>query len=277
MNYGGIVRHWLLPAARELPRRLGSGGSLTCLGAIEMRLSDDAVLFAHQPDLAVPVDSLTKLLTAIVVEESVAGLALPIAAAEGDIANPGVPFYIQAGESSTFADQLDGMIIKSLRRRRRCAARSALRRRLRVPDGFPEVAVGVAEIAGIAAVEGVGGGLDDGGAGGFGLGHHPVDRVAAGDIVAEREAGGAARGDGEPGVMGEVGLFPEREPEPAGKVEKGHSAMLELGADDAPGRKSQPVAVEGERGLEVVDGKRQHGKAGLHRRLLLFPDNRRAL
>lgn len=113
MNYGGILRHWLLPAARELPGRLGSGGPLTCLGAVEMRLSDGAVLFAHQPDLAVPVDSLTKLLTAILVEESVAGLALPIAATRGDIANPGVPFYIHAGESSTFADQLDGMIIKS--------------------------------------------------------------------------------------------------------------------------------------------------------------------
>lgn len=117
MNILGALRGWAWPSLREAPRRLGDAlgrpQAITAEAGVTVRLADGAVLFDKRADEKFPVASVTKLLTAIVVEETVADLSAPIRARDIDIINPSLAFCIQSGESSTFGDQLEGMLIKS--------------------------------------------------------------------------------------------------------------------------------------------------------------------
>jgi hypothetical protein len=66
------------------------------------------------------------------------------------------------------------------------------------------------------------------------------------------------------GVVGDVGAFEDREFQAAGEIEEGDRAMLELAADDALRRQAQPVAVEFQRRLEVIDAEGENGDTRFH-------------
>ena len=137
-----------------------------------------------------------------------------------------------------------------------------------IPNHFPQMPIGIAEVARIAAVERLLRLLDDLGAGAAGLRHHCVDLLAAGDIVADGERRGADRRLGKAGVVRDVVLRPDSELHPAGQLEERHGAVLELAADYTFGRQPEAVAIEGQRPLEIGDAEGEDGNAGHHRDLL---------
>ena len=141
---------------------------------------------------------------------------------------------------------------------------SARLRPLRVPGDLPQVAVGVVEVAGIAAPEPVAGGVRDDGAGGRGLAHHRVDLFLGGDIVADRDGTQPAGGRGDPRFLGERCAGIERQDQPARELEEGDGAVIELLPDDALGRQAEAVAVVGRGALEIVDGQGKQGDLGLY-------------
>jgi hypothetical protein len=103
------------------------------------------------------------------------------------------------------------------------------------------VAEGVEEGGGAVAVEFVGGGADDGGSGGVGVGDSLVD---VGDFEAESDGGAilADRAD-----TAEIGEF-------IGEVEEG-AADLHFGVADAPGGIGEAVEFDGGEGVAVeVEG-----------------------
>jgi hypothetical protein len=97
-----------------------------------------------------------------------------------------------------------------------------------------------------------------------GLRHHGIDLGLARDIVTDGEFGRAAAGLSDAGVMGDVGAFEDRELQAVPQIEEGDSAVLELLADDAFGRKPQSVSVEFERRLQIIDTKRDDTDASFH-------------
>jgi hypothetical protein len=54
------------------------------------------------------------------------------------------------------------------------------------------------------------------------------------------------------------GARKERELDAALEIEENNRAMLELGADDAFGRKAKPIAIKLERRHQVIDADRNH-------------------
>ncbi len=130
MNLISALRGWGVPALLELPRRAvdlaGAAPPVTAVATISTRLSDGAVLAQKNGHAQYPIASITKLLTAIIVEETIADLSAPIRAKPGDIINPNIPFCVQAGETTTFGDQLDGMLISSDNNAAQLLGRSAV-------------------------------------------------------------------------------------------------------------------------------------------------------
>src|SRR5689334_16878847 len=108
---------------------------------------------------------------------------------------------------STSANQVSAARLAAI------GGRSAERGRVRVERDFPEVAVGILKVAGVAAVEGLLRRLHDRGAGLPGLLDQRVDLGLGADVVRERELGRAARTNGKPGVLGQA---PPR-PQPQGQ------------------------------------------------------------
>lgn len=121
------------------------------------------------------------------------------------------------------------------------------------------MAVGILEVAGVAAPERRLARLDQRRAGALGAGRDGIDLVGAGDVVAERELGGATLALGEAAVVRDVGARPERELEAGLQIEEDDGAMLELPADDALRGQAEAVAVEGKRPLQIVDAKGDEG------------------
>ena len=64
-----------------------------------------------------------------------------------------------------------------------------VRQELGIPRDFPDMLIGILEIAGIAAIEGLLCRFEDGGPGGFGLLHHQVDFFFAADILSQGKFG----------------------------------------------------------------------------------------
>lgn len=124
--------------------------------------------------------------------------------------------------------------------------------------------VGVGEVAGVAAPEGVLRRFDDRGAGGDGLLYEGVHFVARGDVVGEGEFGAAARARRNGGVAGEAGTREQGKFQPRLHVEERNGAMLELLADDAGRGEAEAVAVEGDGSFEVVDAEGDESNARFH-------------
>lgn len=117
MNPISALRGWGVPTLLEMPRRAvdlaGGTPPVTAVATMSTRLSDGEVLAQKNGHAQYPIASITKLLTAIIVEETIADLSAPIRVKPADIINPNLTFCVQAGETTTFGDQLDGMLISS--------------------------------------------------------------------------------------------------------------------------------------------------------------------
>ena len=133
-----------------------------------------------------------------------------------------------------------------------------------VEEHLPEVVVRVLEVARVSALESLLGFLDDACAGFRGLRHDRIDLLLACHVVAEREFRRAGGRSGEATVMGEIVASPDRELEPVLQLEEGNRPVLELSADDAFARESEPVAIEAQRAFQVVDADGQDGDPRLH-------------
>ena len=104
---------------------------------------------------------------------------------------------------------------------------------LRIPGDFPQMAIGVLEIAGIAAPERLLGRLDDDRPGLPGLFHDLIDLGFRRHIVAQAERRCTRRSRGQARILGKARARIERELETALQVEEGHGAVLEFRAEDA--------------------------------------------
>ena len=135
----------------------------------------------------------------------------------------------------------------------------------RVPGDLPQMAVGVLEIARIAAVEGVRGRLDDRRAGRCAPrpSPHPPRRASrhcARARIRSRSPGprqGRCRARGSRAARARASAR-----HASGK--KATAPCSILGADDAFGRKPQAVAVESDGPFEIVDAERDQGDARFH-------------
>jgi len=127
------------------------------------------------------------------------------------------------------------------------------------------MAVGILEVAGIAAPERIVRRLHDGGAGAARLLHRGIDLLPAAHVVADGEIGRARGGNRQSGVVRDAGARPQRQPEPGFEVKKCDGAVLELLADDAFGYESER-AVERERSRQIVDAERDERDARFHAR-----------
>ena len=135
---------------------------------------------------------------------------------------------------------------------------------MRVPGDFPEVAIRVGEVAGVAAIKGVLRFFEDVCPGFSGLFHEIVDGLLAGDVVGEGEFGGAAGLQGDVGVPGDIFSGPKAELEAGLKIEEGDSAVFVFGADDALGGPAKAVAVELQGGFEIVHAEGDEGDSWFH-------------
>src|SRR5687767_1357037 len=140
-----------------------------------------------------------------------------------------------------------------------------LRQNLRVPRHFPDVTVRILKVAGVASPEGVACVLDDTSACAGCLLHQSVNLLARAHVVSERHICGATRLAWQPGVAGNARPRPERENEPALQLEERDCPVLELAADNALARQPEPVPIERERPIEVVDAKRYDSDSRFHR------------
>src|SRR5262249_40572159 len=139
--------------------------------------------------------------------------AQPHSYAEGvrDVLVNGVP-VLRDGEHT---NARPGRVIRGpgWRAARKAGGASSLLHHLpgRIPDAPPQVAVGVLEVAAIAAVEGALGGLHDLGAGAAGLCHDGVNLLLAVDVVADGEVCHARPLNGQARVAGDAGSRPDSE------------------------------------------------------------------
>ena len=122
--------------------------------------------------------------------------------------------------------------------------------------------VRILEIAAIATPECIGGRLDDPRPGFAGLPHDHVDVFLRGDVVAERQLGGAGGSFEKPRVMCKACPRPDGKLKACLQVEEGHGTMFELLTDDPLGRKAEAVPVERDGALKILDGKRDDRDAG---------------
>src|SRR5438094_4691119 len=124
--------------------------------------------------------------------------------------------------------------------------------------------VWVLEVAGVAAVKRIVSALQDTRARSRRLCHDGVDFGFRGYVVREAKFGRALRRHADAGILREARSGPERELESRLQIEERHGAILELGADDTFGVQAQPVAVEPQRALEVVNAQGDERDARLH-------------
>src|SRR5689334_17694287 len=116
--------------------------------------------------------------------------------------------------------------------------------------------VGVGEVTRVAAVESLGGSAGDRTTAVAGGRHHPVDLVAAADVLRECDAGEPACAVGRhPRVGGELVPAPEHHGHAAGLQEDGLLALLAAPAE---------ALVEGLRPGDVVDAERDQADALVH-------------
>src|SRR5439155_26970543 len=140
----------------------------------------------------------------------------------------------------------------------------------RVPDDLPEVSVGVAEVAGVDPPRAIVGSPRESRASSFGLGQQHIDLGAALDELSDAELARLRWPDGNVGIFGEFAARIEREHEAAFEPEYHDRArgvclfVEELGGDDAGCFEAEAVAVEGERAVEIADGKCDHVDVRFH-------------
>src|SRR5690606_14065352 len=135
----------------------------------------------------------------------------------------------------------------------------------RIPNHLPEVTVRILEVARVAAPEGLVRGPYDPRAGRGRFRHDGIDLFARADVVAERHLRRTPRPLLETGVVRNAFPGPEREAEAGLQVEEGDGPVFELLADDPFRGKTQPVAIEADGRLEIVDAEGDDGDVGLHR------------
>ena len=101
-------------------------------------------------------------------------------------------------------------------------------------------------------------------AGLFGLGEQRIDLGSALDELSDAELARLRWSEGNVGVLGEFAARVEREDEAASEAEYHDRASCaglfvdELGGHDAGCLEAEAVAVEGERAVEIADGKCDH-------------------
>jgi hypothetical protein len=100
----------------------------------------------------------------------------------------------------------------------------------------------------------------------FDLCHNRIHFGFACDIVAKRKFCSASRTKRNFGFMGERCAGPNGEFQAMLKFKEGDGSMLELRADDALRRQTEPIAIEPQRPLQIVDTKRNDRDPRLYSR-----------
>src|SRR5687768_2892282 len=125
--------------------------------------------------------------------------------------------------------------------------------------------IGILEVTGVSAPEGLSGRLHNEGAGRLRLVHDGIDLLLRGNVVPEREVGGTGAVHGETCVMGETFARPDRKLQARLEVEERYRAMLELLSDDTRRLQPETVPIEPKRPLQVVDADGEHAEPWFHR------------
>src|SRR4051812_16904882 len=121
-----------------------------------------------------------------------------------------------------------------------------------VPDDFPEVSVGVAEVAGVDPPRAIVGLACKSRPGLLGLGQQHIHLSSVFDKVSDAQLARLRLSEGNAGVLGEFAAGVEREGEAASEVEHHDRTSCvglfvdELGGDNATRLQAEAVAVEGE-------------------------------
>src|SRR5690606_15371988 len=126
------------------------------------------------------------------------------------------------------------------------------------------MAIRVLEVACIAAPERFLCRLDDRRSGLFGPAHHLVNFGLRRNVMPKRHAGGAWRSKRQARVMRNARARPQRQAQARLQIEEGHRTVLELFADDPFSLKTEPVAIELQRFIEVFNAKGDDSNAWLH-------------
>ena len=98
----------------------------------------------------------------------------------------------------------------------------------------------------------------------FDLRHNRIHFGFARDIVTERALSCASRAKRNFGFMGERCAGPNGELQAMLKIKEGDGAILKLRADDALRRQTEPIAIEPQRSLQIVDTESNDGDPWLH-------------
>src|SRR6266498_5382633 len=139
-----------------------------------------------------------------------------------------------------------------------------------VPQDLPEVAVGVAEIARVDAPGTVVRWRGQRRSGRFGLGEQRIHRSLVSDRVADAELAAVGGAWLDRRVLCQLRARPHGKDEAVLQLEHRHGpggigvVADELGADNSGRLQAEPVAIELDRSIEVVDGEGDDVDAGLH-------------
>ena len=106
---------------------------------------------------------------------------------------------------------------------------------LRIPGDFPDMLIGILEVASIASIEGLLCRFEDRGPCGFGLVHHQVDFFFLADILSKGKFRRTGSLNQEVCIVSNTLSWPKRELQTSLKVEESDCAILKLCADNAFG------------------------------------------
>ena len=134
---------------------------------------------------------------------------------------------------------------------------------MRIEDDLPQVPVRIGKIGGVPSVECLGRWLDHVRAGlarSFQDGVHLVSRM---DVVADGRSHEPVL-ELQPGIRSDTFRRPQGQFKPTVQVEKGDSAVVELGTDHAFRRQAQAVTVELDGALEALYAEGKNRNSSLH-------------
>ncbi|MDR6511562.1 hypothetical protein J2792_002434 [Novosphingobium capsulatum] len=94
--------------------------------------------------------------------------------------------------------------------------------------------------------------------------HDLIDFTTMQDVMSDREGCRRDRLLGQSGIVDNIVLRPDRELQPAGKLEKRNGAVFERATHDAFGRKAKPIPIERQRSFKIRSAQRYDGNARLH-------------
>lgn len=128
-----------------------------------------------------------------------------------------------------------------------------VRQELGIPGDFPDMLIGILEIASIASIEGLLCRFDNRGPSGFGLLHHQVNFFFAADIVSQGKVRRTGSLNRQVSIVSDACAWPQSQLDPVLKLKEDHRSILKFLPDDPLCWQTETVSIEAQRPVQIID------------------------